>query len=100
MHVAPTVERGHLEGYLFGPIVLRRAEYHVKLNFSCASCFPTGNDSSEGLITLLDADSIYLHFTECVLVNEVQSAPAVHEHFSELKAIHNWVEDQGGWCPD
>ena len=91
--VVCTVERGHLEGYLFGPIVLRHAEYHVEFNFSCASCFPTGNDSSKSRITLLDAASVYLHFIERVLVDEVQPAAAVHEHFSEPKAIDNWIED-------
>ena len=24
----------------------------------------------------------------------------MHEHLVESKAIHNWIEDQGGWCLD
>ena len=98
--VISTVERGHLEGYFFGPIVLRCAEYHVERVFSRASRLLTGNNSSEGRITLLDAAPVYFHFIECVLVDEVWSAAAVHEHFSEPKSIHNWIEDQGGWCSD
>ena len=62
---------------------------------------PPGRDNpSEGRIALLDAALVYLHFMERVLVDEVQSTTAVHDHFSEPKAIHNWIEDQGGWCPD
>src|SRR4051794_8764712 len=49
-----TVERGHLKGCLFGPIVLWRAEYHVKCNFPRTSRHPAGNDSSECHIALLD----------------------------------------------
>src|SRR4051812_16304033 len=45
--VISTVERGHLEGYLFGPIVLWRDEYHVKCNFPSAPRLLAGNDSSE-----------------------------------------------------
>ena len=86
-----TVERGHLEGYLFGPIVLRRAEYHVECNFSRASHLLAGNDSLEGRITLLDAAHVNFHFIEHVFVHEVQSAAAIHEHFSKLKAVDDWV---------
>ena len=93
-----TIKRGHFEGYLFGPIVLRCAKYHVELNFSCASCFPTGNDSSKGHITLLDAASVYLHFIERVLVDEVLSTASVHEHFSKPEAVHDWTKDQCGGC--
>ena len=64
-----SVERGHLEGYLFEPIILRRAEYHVECDFSRASRLPTGDDSSEGRATLLDAAPIYFHFVEWVLVD-------------------------------
>ena len=69
--VVSTVERGHLEGYLFGPIVLQSAEYHVKCDFSRTPRLPTGNDSSEGRATLLNAAPTYFHFYECVLVDEV-----------------------------
>ena len=69
--VISAVERGHLEGYLFGPIILRRAEYHVKFDFSRTPCLPTGNDSSEGRVALLDAAPVYFHFVECILIDEV-----------------------------
>ena len=69
--VIPTIERGHLERYLFGPIVLRRAEYHVKCDFARASSLPTGNDSSEGRAALLDAAPVYFHFVECIFIDEV-----------------------------
>ena len=69
--VVSAAERGHLESDFFGPIILRRAEYHVKCEFSRASCLPTGNDSSEGCATLLNAAPVYFHFVECVLINEV-----------------------------
>ena len=64
-------ERGHLESDFFGPIILRRAEYHVDCDFSRASCLRTGNDSSEGRAALLDAASVYFHFVECILIYEV-----------------------------
>jgi len=56
--VVSAAERSHLEGYLFGPIILRRAEYHVKCDFSRTSRLPTGNDSSEGRAALLDVASV------------------------------------------
>ena len=66
-----TLERIYLEGYFFGPIILRRAEYHVERDFSRTSRLPTGNDSSEGRATLLDAAPVYFHFIECILIDEV-----------------------------
>ena len=60
--VVSTAERGHMESDFFGPIILRRAEYHVKCDFSRTSHLPTGNDSSEGRVALLDAASVYFHF--------------------------------------
>ena len=65
------VKRGHLEGYFFGPIVLRCAEYHVERDFARASRLPTRNDSLEGRATLLNAAPIYFHFGESFLVDEV-----------------------------
>ena len=84
-------ERGHLECDFFGRIILRRAEYHVKCDFSCTPCLPTGNDSSERRAALLNAAPVYFHFMECVLINEVQSATTIHAHFSEAEAVYNWV---------
>ena len=49
---------------------------------------------------MFDAAPVYFHFMECVLINEVQSAAAVHENLGEPKAVHDWTEDQGGWCSD
>ena len=69
--VISVVERGHLEGYFFGPIVLWCAEYHVECDFSRTSCLPTGNDSSEGRAALLDVPPVYFHFVECILIDEV-----------------------------
>ena len=69
--VISVVERGHLEGYFFGPIVLWCAEYHVECDFSHTLYLPTRNDSLEGRVALLDAAPVYFHFIECVLVNEV-----------------------------
>ena len=62
---------GHLEGYFFGPIVLRWVEYHVECDFSRTPCLPTGNDSSEGYVALLDAAPVYFHFLYCILIDEV-----------------------------
>ena len=89
-----------MKGYLFGPIVLRRAEYHIECDFSRTSCLPARNNSLEGCVALLNVAPVYFHFVEGFLVDEVQSAGAIHEHFGEPKAIHNWTEDQRGWCPD
>ena len=63
--------QGHLEGYLLGPIILRRAEYHIECDFSRTSCLPTGNNSSEGRAALLNAAPVYFHFVESFLINEV-----------------------------
>ena len=68
--VISAVERGHLEGYLLGPIILRRAEYHVKCDFSRTPRLPTGNDSSESRGALHNAAPIYFHFVECILIDE------------------------------
>ena len=46
--VISAVERGHVEEELFGPVVIRRAEYYIKFNFPQASCFSTGDDASKG----------------------------------------------------
>ena len=89
-----------MKGYLFGPIILRCAEYHIECEFSRTSCLPAGNNSSTGCAALFNAALVYFHFIESFLVNEVLSATAVHEHFGELKPIHNWIKDQGGWCSD
>ena len=83
-------ERGHLESYFFRLVVLQRAEYYVKLNFSRTPCFTTWDNPSKGGDTLLDATLVYLHFIERVFVDEVQSAAAIHEYFSEAKAVYNW----------
>ena len=69
--VISAIERGHLEGYLFGPIILRRAEYHVECYFSRTPRLPTGNNSSECRAALLNAAPIYFHFVECIFVDEV-----------------------------
>ena len=69
--VISAVERGHLEGYFFGLIILWRAEYHVKCDFSRTPRLPTGNDSSEGRAALLDATPVYFHFVECIFIDEV-----------------------------
>ena len=44
--VIATAKQGHLECDLFGPIILRRAEYHIYCDFSRTSCLPTRDDSS------------------------------------------------------
>ena len=69
--VISVVERGHLEGYFFGPIIIRRAEYHVECYFSRTPRPPTGNNSSEGRAALLNAAPVYFHFAECIFVDEV-----------------------------
>ena len=89
--VMSAVGRCHVEQQLFGPVVLRRAKYDVKFDLPRASCFSTGDDASESGATLLNANFVHLHFLERIFVDEVQSAATVHEHFSEPKAIHNWV---------
>ena len=89
-----------MECDFFRPIILRSAEYHIQCDFSRTSCLPTGDDSSEGRAALLNAAFVNFHLVEGFLVDEVQPASAVHEHFSEPEAVHNWTKDQGGWCPD
>ena len=69
--VISAVERGHLEGYLFGPIILQRAEYHFKCYFSRTPRLPIGNDSSEGHVALLGVAPVYFHFVDCIFVDEV-----------------------------
>ena len=69
--MVPTVERGHLESYFFEPIIVQRAEYHIKCNFSRTPRFPTRNDTSKGCAAFLDAAPVYFHLVERVLVNEV-----------------------------
>ena len=89
--VISAIERCHVEEQLFGPVVLRRAEYGIKFKLPRASCFSTGDNASEGGAPLLDATLVQLHFIERVLVDEVESAATVHEHLSDPKTIHNWV---------
>src|SRR5215216_2604401 len=89
--VVSAIERGHVEEKLFGPVVIRRAEYYIEFNFPRASCFSTGDNTSKGGTTLLDAALVHLHFVERIFVNEVKSASAIHEHLGKSKAIHNWV---------
>ena len=50
-----------------------------------------GDDASKGGTALLVACFVNRHFVERVLLDEVKPTAAVHEHFGELKAIHNWV---------
>lgn len=89
--VISAIERGHVEEQLFGPVILTHAEYYIKFNFPRASCFSIGDDASKGGTALLDAVLVHLHFVERVFIDEVKSVAAIHEHFGELKAIHNWV---------
>ena len=86
-----------MEKQLFGPVILKRAEYYIKFYFPRTSCFSTGDDASKGGTALLDAIFVHLHFVERIFIDEVKSATAVHEHFGESKAIHDWTEDQCGW---
>ena len=76
---------------LLCPVIFRRAEYYIKFNFPRASYFSTGDNASKGGTALLDATLVHLHFVERIFVDEVQSATAVHEHFSEPKAVYGWV---------
>ena len=89
--VISAIDRCHVEVQLFGPVVLRRAEYHIEFNFPRASCFSTGDNASKGGTALLDATLVHLHFVERIFVDQVESATAVHEHFGESNAIHNWI---------
>ena len=82
----------------FGLIVLQCAEYHAECDFSRTPCLPTGNDSSEGCATSLNVVPVYFHFLKGFLINEVQSATAVHEYLGKTKAVHYSAEDQCGWC--
>ena len=65
------VERGHLERDFFGSIIVRRAEHHIKCDFSGAARFPAGDYSSEGCAASLNAALVYFHFLESFLVDEV-----------------------------
>ena len=80
-----------MEKQLFGPAIFSRAEYYIQFNSPRASCFSTGDDASKGGIALLDVFSVNMHFVERVLVDEVEPATAVHEHFGKSEAIHYWV---------
>ena len=80
-----------MEEQLFGPVVLRRAEYYIQFDCPRTSCFLTGDDASEGGIALLDAGLVNLNFVERLLIDEVKSTAAIHEHFGESEAIHNRV---------
>ena len=98
--VVSAIEWGHVEEQLFGPVILRCAVYYIKFDFPRALCFSTGDDASKGGTALLDAVLVHLHFVERVFIDEVKSATAIHEYFSEPKAVHDWAKDQSGWCPD
>ena len=91
-------ERSHLERDLFGPVIVRRAEHHIKCDFSCAARFLARDYSSKGCAASLNAAPVYFHFVKGLLINEVQSAVAVHEYLGKTKAVHYWTEDQCGWC--
>ena len=60
--------------------------------------FPTRDYSSKGCAASRDAVPVYIHFLESFLIDEVQSAAAVHEYLGKMKVIHYWTEDQCGWC--
>ena len=89
--VISAIERGHVEEKLFGPEVIRRAEYYVECNFSRASRFSTGDNNSKGGTALLDATLVHLHFVERIFIDEVKPTAVVHEHFGKSEAVHNWV---------
>ena len=72
--VMSAIEGSHVEEQLFGPVILRRAEYYIKFDFPKSSCFSTADDASKGGTSLLDVCSINLHFFERVLVDEVKPA--------------------------
>ena len=91
-------ERGHLERDFFGPVIVRRAEHHIECDFSSAACFQARDYSSEGCAASLNTAPVYFHFLKSFLVNEVQSAAAIHEYLGKSKAVHYWTEDQCGWC--
>ena len=80
-----------MEEQLFRHVVIRRAEYYIEFDSPRALCFAAGDNASKGGTALLDATLVHLHFVERIFVDEVQSAAAVHEHFVESKAVHNWV---------
>ena len=80
-----------MEEQLFRPVVLLCAEYYIKFNFPRASCSLTRDNASKGGTALLDAVLVHLHFVERIFVDEVQCAAAVDEHFTESKAINNWL---------
>ena len=80
-----------MEEQLFGPVVIRRAEYYIEFDCPRASCFSTGDNTSKGGTALLDAALVHLHFVERIFVDEVKSASTVHEHLDKSKAVHNWV---------
>ena len=94
------IEGNHVEEQLFGPVILKHAEYYIKFDFPRASCFSTGDDASKGGTALLDACSATMHLVERVLIDDVKSTTAVHEHFGKSEAIHNWVSDQGSGFSD
>mgnify|MGYP005822001269 CR=1 FL=1 len=60
--VISVVEGSHVEEQLFGPVILRRAEYYIKFDFPQTSCFLIGDDASKGGIALLDACPVNMHF--------------------------------------
>ena len=74
------VERCHVEEQLFGPIVLRHAEYDIEFDPPRAYYFSTGDDASESGAALLNATFVHLHFLERIFIDEVQSAATVHEY--------------------
>ena len=91
--MTPTIKGDHVEEQLLGSIVLMCAKHHVQFNFSRAMCLLTGDNTSKGCTALLDAALVYLHFVERVLINEVESAAAVHKDFCKSKAVHDGTED-------
>src|SRR3954470_15064798 len=91
-------ERGHLERDLFGPVIIRSAEYHIQCDLSGAAHFLTGDYSSKGCAASLNAVPVYFHLLEGFLVDEVQSAASVHKYLCEVTAVHYGTENQYGWC--
>src|SRR3954469_23438552 len=93
------LERGHLERDLFGPVIIRSAEYNIQCDFSGAARFLTGDYTSKGCAGPLNAVPVYFHFLKGFLVYEAQPAASVHEYLCEATAVHYGTENQCGWCP-
>ena len=89
-----TSEIHHLEVKVLLSKVSRIPKRDRELDASKMSGFGFGDDLEEGVPTRVEVLPRDPHTDECVGVENVEAAPAIHQHFREARPSDNGVEDE------